>query len=99
VTDRAQRTRKTPKKVALYRVCQVALLDQGAEKIGQTVLVSEPDGQIQWPSDKGLVGKSQCSGPVALLLHGSGDLKSLKTRRGKCVNALRLGRSADDMHE
>ena len=33
VTDRAQRTRKTPEKFAFRRVCQVALLYQGTEEI------------------------------------------------------------------
>jgi len=33
VTDRAQRTRKTPKKFTFAGVCQVSLLDDGAKKI------------------------------------------------------------------
>ena len=37
-------------------------------------------------------------GPVALLRHGSAEIKSLETRRGMPERP-RLGRSADDMHE
>ena len=50
VTDRAQRTRKTPKKLPFSGVCQVSLLDDGAEKIflanGNELIVSLALGQV-----------------------------------------------------